>query len=345
MRELTTLGDAVTHRAHQSGFSGVVSIQRGQATLYSQAFGYRAAAEGLPNETTTRFGIASGTKLLTALGIGCLVDEGELSLKTIVTDFGSDLRGFIDEAATVQDLLTHTSGIYDYYDEESVTDFENYTVDIPWCRLSTPSDYLPLFENRTMKSPRGTRFSYSNGGYVVLGIIIERVSGKLYRDFIELRVLSSAGMTDSGFYAFNALPSNTACGYLADRLTTNIYNLPIRGGGDGGLYSTAADVHALWRRLFSGSILSPALTKTFLATHQRISPTDGYGLGVYKQLDDDRHFIIGSDVGVGFYSSYRQNSDISIVILSNLTDGQREMADFVESLKTDGSWSIQSSRE
>jgi len=329
MRRFADFAQRISQTAEETGFSGTISIRQGEEDLYSRSFGFRMVGEKLPNGITTRFGIASGTKLLTALGIGRLIDSGDLSLAAGVGQFGADLGGFIGEQATVRDLLTHTSGIYDYYDEELVTDFEHYTVGIPWSRLETPSDYLPLFENQTMKFRPGRRFSYSNGGYVLLGVIIERVSGGLYRDFIERNLLVDAGMASSGFHAFNELPANTAWGYLRDRSTTNIHNLPIRGGGDGGMYSTAEDMHTLWRRLFSCSLLSSELTEDYLRTHQQLDATRGYGLGVYKSLDDRSFWVVGSDVGVGFFSSYSPPNDTSVAVLSNITDGQRMIATFI----------------
>ncbi len=327
----------IGRKAKESDFSGAISIRRGRSVVYRVAFGSRVVNENLPNEISTRFGIASGTKLITALGIGRLIDDRKLSLQTSVGELGSDFHGFIDEHATIHHLLSHTSGIYDYYDEELVDDFERFSVEIPWSKLETPSDYLPLFRKGRAKFHRGQRYSYSNGGYVLLGVIIERVSGRLYREFVETDVLRPAGMTDSGFYAFHQLPPNTALGYLNDRISSNIYSLPLRGGGDGGMYTTADDVHSLWEKLFSNSILSRDLTARFLETHQAFDAIDGYGLGIYKKLDAGEYSIIGSDVGVGFYSIYLVSTDTSAVILSNRTDGHRHMANLIVSRLRDGS--------
>ena len=222
-------------KASETAFSGVISVFKDDSTVFNKAFGYRDIKNKLPNTTATRFGIASGTKIFTALGIGVLVDQGLISLGTTVGEIDQAYSGFIDEQATIAHLLTHTSGIYDYYDEEIEQDFEHFSVEIPWYELETPSEYYPLFKNQPMKFSPGERFSYSNGGYVFLGMIIEKLTGMLYRDFIHKHVLKAAGMHHSGFYAFNDLPENTACGYFEDRRRTNIYQLPLRGGGDGGM--------------------------------------------------------------------------------------------------------------
>jgi CubicO group peptidase (beta-lactamase class C family) len=315
--------------ASEVAFSGVISIFRDASTVFNRAFGYRDIKNKLPNTTSTRFGIASGTKVFTALGIGVLVDQGIISRETMVSEIDQGYTGFVDGRATIQHLLTHTSGIYDYYDEEIEQDYDHFSTEIPWCELETPSDYLPLFEGKLMKYRPGERYSYSNGGYVFLAILIERLTGRLYRNFIHEHVLRRADMRSSGFYAFNDLPKNTANGYLEDRSTTNIYQLPLRGGGDGGMYTTTEDLQAFWDSLFSSRILSHELTETYLETHHAFSETDGYGCGIYKRLDNSMFSIVGGDAGVGFDSRYFPQEKLAINILSNITNGDEGISEVV----------------
>lgn len=315
--------------AVDTGFSGVISIFKGTGSVFNKAYGYRDIKNKLPNQTDTIFGTASGTKLFTALGIGKLIDQGMLSLDTPVGEIDREYKGFIAEQATIQQLLTHTSGIYDYYDEEIQQDSDHFFVEIPWSKLETPSDYYPLFRNKTMKLQPGERYSYSNGGYVFLAMLIEKVTGMLYRDFIQEQVLKAANMRHSGFFAFNDLPANTAIGYLQDRQTSNIYVLPLRGGGDGGMFTTTADLHAFWDAFLSYKILSEALTAHYLKTYCQFNETAGYGCGVYKRLDNSMFYISGSDAGVGFDSRYVVKDHVTINILSNITDGEEGMRDVI----------------
>lgn len=324
-----TLIDRIEQVARETDFSGVVSIFQADSLLYEQAFGYRDIPNLVPNSPGTRFGIASGTKFFTALGIGRLIDQGRLHLETQVGELSPDYAGFIDPRATIRHLLTHTSGIYDYFDEEIEQDFDHFFVSIPWYRLETPSDYWLLFEGQAAKFEPGERFSYSNGGYVFLGLLIEKITGQRFRDFMQEQVFPAAGMTQTGFYALNNLPANTALGYLEDRQTTNIYNLPIRGGGDGGLFTTAADLRSFWRNLFSNRILYPQLTAVFLQTRERFDEKTGYGCGVYKRLDDSLFSIVGGDAGVGFDSRYFVGQKISASILSNLANGEEDLREAV----------------
>jgi CubicO group peptidase (beta-lactamase class C family) len=326
MRELV---HRLEQTASETEFSGVISVFKDTSTVFSKAFGYRDIKNKLPNTTDTIFGIASGTKVFTALGIGVLIDQGLISFGTTIGEIDQEYKGFIDERATIQHLLTHTSGIYDYYDEEIEQDYEHFSVEIPWCELETPSDYYPLFKNKPMKFPPGERYSYSNGGYVFLGMLIEKLTAMLYRDFVHEHILKAAGMHNSGFYAFNDLPENTANGYLEDRRTTNIYHLPLRGGGDGGMYTTTDDLRSFWDSLFSNRILSAELTETYLNTHCTFNDSVGYGYGIYKRLDDSMFSIVGGDAGVGFDSRYLLQEKLTINILSNITNGENGIRDVV----------------
>jgi CubicO group peptidase (beta-lactamase class C family) len=319
MKELI---ERVEQGAQEAEFSGVISIFRDDSAVFNEAFGYRDIKNKLPNTSSTIFGIASGTKIFTALGIGVLIDQGLLSLDKSVGEIDSTYMGFIDSKATILQLLNHTSGIYDYYDEEIEDDFDHFSVEIPWCELETPSDYYPLFKGQKPKFRPGERYSYSNGGYVFLGILIEKLTGRLYREFISEHILQAVDMDRSGFYALNDLPENTATGYLEDRKTTNIFQLPLRGGGDGGMFTTTEDLQVFWDSLFSHRILSEGLTETFLATHSTLSTHTGYGCGLYKRLDDSEFSITGGDAGVGFYSRYIVKEKLTINIFSNITNGE-----------------------
>jgi CubicO group peptidase (beta-lactamase class C family) len=326
----------IREKAEETTFSGVVSIFRGEEKFYSEAFGYADIANKRKNNVKTRFAIASGTKFFTALGIGRLIEEGRLSPDTTVREIFHKDFTYIEPQANIGQLLTHTSGIYDYYDEDLEIDSENFFVDIPWYQLQTPTDYLPLFENKKQKYLPGERFSYSNGGFIFLGIIIENVTGQLYRDFIHSHVFAPAQMTDSGYYAFNQLPKNTAYGYKksqnGDR-ETNIYNLPVRGGSDGGAYTTTYNLYNFWRALFSNKILSKQLTKAFLSPHVIVDDPIEYGYGVYisKFSGMDMFFIVGGDAGVGFDSRYIPEKEIQITIISNTTDGEEKIRDVIYS--------------
>ena len=138
-------------------------------------------------------------------------------------------------------------------------------------------------------------------------------------------------MTDSGFYAFNNLPKNTALGYK-NNYATNIYNLPIRGGSDGGLYTTSGNLKKFWKHLFSHKIISEHLLNEFISPQVKMWQGVDYGCGIYIRKVNNKqiYFIVGGDAGVGFNSKYLPAEDLIINILSNKTDGESEIAKIID---------------
>lgn len=301
-------------------FSGVVTLDIGSDSIIAESSGLRDINNGLKNNINTKFGIASGTKFFTALGIGILIDRGLLTLDSRVWDIIGGSPSYISSEATIKDLLTHTSGIYDYLDEEEMDDDEDFDLGVPLYKLINPTDYLPLFEGNRPKFKPGERCSYSNGGYVLLGAVIEKVSGILFRDFIMKNVIIPSDMKETGFFFLNDLPSNSAIGYKSegDKLVANYYSIPIVGGADGGIFSTAGDIKKLWTSFAEYRILSKELTELFITPYSKVGEAD-YGLGLY--ISDDDLFLYGCDPGVGFHSRFNIKSFRVISILSNRTYG------------------------
>lgn len=332
------LNNLIEKTAATSNFSGTISISDNKSLVFEKAYGFADRSNKIQNQVNTRFGIASGTKFLTALGIGRLIDQEQIKLNSLLCDLVSHEFPHFSTEISVQHLLTHTSGVFDYYDEELVEDFDNFFVDIPWYHLTTPSDYLPLFQNESMKFKPGVRFSYSNGGYILLGIIIEEVTGRLFRDFIQEQVFQECGMADSGFFQLNQLPEQTANGYMETQDSswrTNIFNLPIIGASDGGAYTTAGDLRKLWTAFTSHELLSPDLTAEFQQVRAKVYEDEvgyGYGLYIWQKYNPPAYFIVGSDAGVGFDSRHWPETGLTISILSNQTDGDRELRNAIYDL-------------
>lgn len=331
---MNTYIQVIQQQAKATSFSGVISIIQSGAYLYNEAFGFADIANARENKTTTKFGIASGTKVFTALGIGVLIAQEKLALDTKIHDIFQQNLSWIHPEATIAQLLKHTSGIFDYYDEELITDFDNFFVDIPWYGLETPTDYLPLFENKKAKFIPDERFSYSNGGYICLGIIIEKISGQLYRDFVEQHVFAPAHISDSGYYAFDSLPEDTAYGYKSvdnGRFQTNIYNLPIRGASDGGAYTTTADMQKFWQALLNNKILPRELTDLFTTAQAKLNETVDYGYGFYLSQTNGKKtiYLVGEDAGVSFRSRYIPEKELVINILSNQSEGAYGIQDVI----------------
>ncbi len=311
-----------------ASFSGVISVAFQDTIVYQKAFGYADQSNKLENEIGTRFGIASGTKFLTALAIGKLIDAQKLSLSTKLKDCLADEFPNYAAEITIGHLLNHTSGIPDYYDEEKITDFENFALDIPMYALKTLRDYLPAFPDEPMKFSPGTRFSYCNGGFIVLGLVIEALTGMSYQDYVTQEILQPIGMEQSGFFWLNKLPEKTALGYLEDSAgwRSNIYNLPIVGGSDGGVFTTVQDLAVLWKAFFDFQIISKELVEIYSKPSVKVESEGqnifyGYGLWIYQAQDTREVYILGGDAGVSFKSGVNLAKNLQSTIISNTTGG------------------------
>lgn len=311
-------------------FSGILSIKKDDEILYSKAVGYRDRANEILNNVDTSFGIASGTKLFTALGILKLVEKGLLELDDLAFDIVAKPFDSYDSNVTIKHLLTHTSGIPDYYDEDFIEDFENFKVDVPWFELRKPSDYRAVMPNREMKFPVGEKFNYNNGAFVILAMIIEKIAGD-YHKWITTEIIDKVIMPNTGFYFLDNLPKNCANGYVGI-MKTNIYMLPIVGGGDGGLFTSTNDMFKFWNSLLSGDIVNDDLVEEILKPHAKEDDDSFYGLGMWlsKRSDNLTAYIVGQDPGVSFYSGHDFNKNVTFNILSNTEHGAWDISKAVK---------------
>ena len=316
---------SVERIASQTAFSGVVRVDRGGEVELVKAYGLAHRGWGIANTIDTRFGIASGAKGLTALTVISLIEEGRMELGTTARSvLGNDLP-LIHDAVTVEHLLAHRSGIGDYYDEEIVRDPVDYVSPVPVQELASTEEYLRVLGGLETKFPPDERFSYSNGGYVVLALIAERASGQPFHELVVERVCQPAGMVDTAFLRSDELPGRAALGYLAkDGPRTNVFHLPVRGSGDGGVYTTAADVSALWTALFAGRIVSRDLVAEMVRPRSEVpSPTQParYGMGIWLHPSRDLVELHGSDAGESFQTVHDPTERFTYTVLSNTTEG------------------------
>jgi len=309
--------------AAETGFSGVVRVDDPGGDSFETASGLAQRGYGIANEVDTRFTVASGAKGLTALTVVSLVEDGTLELATTARSvLGPDLP-LVDDRVTVEHLLAHRSGIGDYLDEDEEQDLSGYLMPVPVHELATTEQYLAVLGGHPTKFPPGERFSYSNGGYVVLALIAERASGIPFHDLVRDRVTRPAGMNDTEFLRSDELPGRTAVGYLEvdGAWRTNLLHLPVRGSGDGGVYTTAADVSALWRAFFAGTIVPRARVEEMTRPRSDVPPQRRYGLGFWLHGTSDTVSLEGADAGVSFYSAHDPHSGRGFAVLSNTGDG------------------------
>nr|WP_306770699.1 GNAT family N-acetyltransferase [Isachenkonia alkalipeptolytica] len=316
-------------------FSGVVSIKKGKDSFYQEAFGYADLSNRRYNYKDTRFGIASGAKFFTALGIGKLIDEGKISYEDRLRDLTNLFPNFHSDVK-IKHLLSHTSGIPDYFDEEVIDDFSELWIEQPMYLLREPRDFLPLLtQGNTMFSP-GEKFHYNNGAYIILGIIIEEICEEKFTDFIEKHILNPADMKNSGYFPMDRLPGNTALGYYNNQqgeMISNIYSVPVVGGPDGGVFVTAEDMSRLWQKLFNGEILQQETLKIFLKAHATVQEEFCYGYGIWVQTKGDqvyKYMIMGEDPGVNFRSSYYPDTGWEVTVLCNREYGADDLSIWIE---------------
>ena len=271
--------DALTARADaaakQDGFSGVLLVARGDDVLLQRAWGLADRKGDIAVTPDTKLRLGSMNKMFTAVATLQLVQAGKLSLQGSVGQYLPDYPNPDIAKVTIHQLLTHSGGTGDIFGPQ----FDGKRLS-----LKTHDDYVRLYGARGPEHPPGEAHRYSNYGFLLLGAIVERVSGRSYYDYVDEHVFAPAGMTDSG-----SLPEDVAVPGRARAYTREDRNapwtdaadtLPYRGTAAGGGYSTAGDLLKFARALRNGTLLPPTLLAE--ATRQQI-PWYGYGFVVAEQ--------------------------------------------------------------
>lgn len=336
---MRTIQDSIEAIAAETGFSGGVRVDRDGALLYTAAFGLAHRGLGIANTINAQFAIASGVKGFTALTVVSLIEEGQLELTTRARSIlGSDLP-LIGDDVTIEHLLAHRSGIGDYLDEDADHPITAYLMPVPVHELASTEDYLAVLDGHEAKFAPGDRFSYCNSGYVVLALLAERVSGTSFFELVEDRVCKPAGMSHTVFLRSDELPGSAALGYLTnDGARTNIFHLPVRGSGDGGIYSTMGDIHSFWAALFGGKIVSDEWVAEMVRPRSEASKeSKRYGLGFWLHESRDVVMLEGYDAGVSFRTVHDPDGRFTYTVMSNTSDGAWALCRYLdEHLQGDG---------
>ncbi|MDO9628971.1 MAG: serine hydrolase [Acholeplasmataceae bacterium] len=314
-------------------YSGIVSIEEGHQITFQYVSGMENRKLNIPITQDTLFAVASGTKFLTALAIGKLIDMKKMSLDSKAKELYDLKMDSIHPDITIKDLLSHTSGISDYLDEDLLDDQEPISFSVPYKDLINPKDFIPIFSKDPQKFIPGEKFNYNNQGYVYLGIIIEEVSKKSYKDFINDELLMPLGITRSGIYHLSQFPEHTALGYLGNEedSLTNHDLLPYQAGGDGGAIISNSDMKKIWESFFNYQIISKELVEIFMHPHVVVDEKTNnfYGLGLWlKKANDGIYpYLFGGDPGISFTSSYNPNNGKYNFVASNTSSGVWDIFD------------------
>ena len=226
-------------------------------------------------------------------------------------------------------LLCHCSGIADYVEEWTTTDYASLWARVPKYSVLSPADVLPLFADLPQYRSPGLSFHYSNAGYVLLALLIEEVTGVAFVDVVAERVLGPVGMTESGFFALDEVRPRMSTGYLPPEATggmwrSNIFLLPAVVGPDGGLFASAGDLSRFLTAYDDGTLM-PVAGRDLMLTPQW--PQDvpgiwtGYGVHLYDWAPGRRERRFGhggGDPGVEVLISRLPELDANTVVLTNV---------------------------
>ena len=289
-------------------FMGAVLVARGSDILLDKGYGFANLEWNVPASPKTKFRLGSITKQFTAAAILLLEERGKLNVNDPVKKYMSDAPATWDKI-TIFNLLTHTSGIPNF------TDFPDYASLEPFA--ATPTQLVARFRDKPLEFQPGERWNYSNSGYVLLGYLIEKISGEKYEQFVQENIFKPLGMTDSGYDSNAEVIQNRASGYSpsANGLVNAGYinmTIPLSAGG---LYSTVHDLLRWEQSLFGGKLLSSASLKEMTSPFKS---DYAFGLQVRKvnghQLIDHGGGIEGFNTELAYY----RVDKLTVVVLGNV---------------------------
>lgn len=261
----------------KTDFSGSVLIARNDTVQFEKAYGLASKRYNVPNKITTRFDIGSITKDFTKVAIGQLAQAGKLRVTDTIAKHLPDYPNK-DVAAriSIEQLIKHTSGLGNIFTPEYF--------DTSRLKFRKLSDYPPVFADDKLQFEPGTSRRYSNYGYIVLGLIIEAVSGESFYDYVKRNVFEPAGMTASGFFEADKIVPDVAMGHTklqpgggqqGSEWYENTLRLPVRGASDGSSHSTARDLFLFDRALRTHKLLRPAWTAWYFSGTAPASNDEG----------------------------------------------------------------------
>ena len=293
-------------------FSGNVLIAKDGDVIYSKSFGMADKDLNIPNREETKFNIGSIGKFFTSIAILQLAEAGKLDLTDSIDKYLPDFPKDKSKKITIHQLLLHTSGLSNYMTHSDYANNKHLYRAI--------DDVLPLIKEETLEFEPGERFGYSNSGYIVLGAIIEQVSGKKYAAYVQENICQPAEMKDTGLFYKEQIVENRAIGYVRDDSGSMITNALLEppAFSDGGAYSTVMDLLKFDLALQNNTLLSEEYNQLWF------TPQDGpfsYGPAF---IPADRSFCgkeiyggMGGAPGVSASFNHILGDNYTIIILSN----------------------------
>lgn len=288
----------------QKKFSGNVLLSKNNEIIFNESYGYSNKEKGIKNTPQTKFMIGSMTKAITALCIMQLSEKGMLSTQQNIEDYIPDF--YKGHGITIHHLLNHTSGIPNYIMLKK---------EIKWGEHHTPQEILQIVKGYKLKFPIGEKWSYSNTNYLILGLIIEMVSGMNYQQYVKNYIFIPAKMNNSGF--IDEEQKKVANNYIKGE--KGFYMDPSMFFACGDIVSTVGDFYLLDRAIQDGKLLKTQIVKEMQKPHHNGKYVKyGYGLFV-KNHFDCKSICHGGSIPNGYTSHFEKyiDDDITIVVLSN----------------------------
>jgi CubicO group peptidase (beta-lactamase class C family) len=304
----------LTAEAGKNSFRGSVLVGIDGKIQFEKGYGVADEEWSVHNTPTTKFRIASLTKQFTAACILLLQERSKLSVQDPISRYLSSLPGAW-ESITIHQLLTHTSGIPDYTSSAKMKELNRTG--------ATPKELIALVQSEPLEFKPGSKFAYTNTGYILLGMIIEKVSGRTYDAFLVGNVFRPLGMVNSGYDRASDILSNRATGYeIKDGhfINSDFIDMSIPYAA-GGIFSTVEDLFRWNEALANGKLLSPESLRQMFAEYPETAYMQShYGYGVVMTMRFGRTIYYHGGGVTGFSSVIQRYSKehICIVVLSNL---------------------------
>ena len=324
--------DTIADLGTTGQFAGAVLIAQDGAPVYMAAYGLASRSPDVPNQTDTRFNLGSMDKMFTAIAILQLVEQGQLSLDGRITDYWPDYPNQeVAREVTIHHLLVHTSGMGDCFEGDFFT--------TPKDQLRALEGYLPLFVDDPLQFEPGTQFAYSNEGYIVLGLIIEKVTGQSYWDYVRENIYQPSGMSHTDAYELDTEVPNRAIGYTTldaqgnetGALVDNTPLMPIKGTSAGGGYSTVEDLLNFSNALLGYQLLSPESTELLLAGKVEVRRGITCAYGFFDKTVESQRVVghTGGAPGVCAFMEMFLDSGYTVIVLSNTDQGCSPVLEFL----------------
>ena len=319
-------------------FSGTVLLAKGERILFQEACGYAVKESQIKNNLHTQINIGSMNKMFTATGIMQLVEKGKIGLNDPIsnyldTDWLSKKTG---DKITIHHLLTHTSGLGDFFSE----DFDRAKT----AQFATLNAYKPFIKDTLAFEP-GANWQYSNTGMLLLGVVIEKVSGMDYFDYCKIYIYTPSQMVATSAYYDGKRPNNVALGYIFKPdggYENNATSSFARGSSAGGGHSTVSDLYNFSHALTSGKLVSDVSLKKMFTDYAKNGY--GYGFQLWGNKEDPIVGHSGGAPGISAIEYILPNSGYTVVVLSNYDMGSYYPGEFIlNGLKSITQANIQSS--